>query len=107
MGGSMAMSLALLHTSARISLAQFTVHPSTVIGIVGLAGLYEYGARKAVGDGRSALSVGGDHHRRPTPSTHRFLFHGGLVIMFFSLNGWLHDLSDSYLFSAHMVQHLM
>ena len=26
--------------------------------------------------------------------------------MFFSLNGWLHDLSDSYLFSAHMVQHL-
>ena len=27
--------------------------------------------------------------------------------MFFSLNGWLHDLSDSYLFSAHMVQHLL
>jgi len=27
--------------------------------------------------------------------------------MFLSLNGWLHDLSDSYLFSAHMVQHLM
>ena len=28
-------------------------------------------------------------------------------MMFFSLNGWLHDLSDSYLFSAHMVQHLL
>jgi putative membrane protein len=27
--------------------------------------------------------------------------------MFFSLNGWLHDLSDGYLFSAHMVQHLL
>ena len=27
--------------------------------------------------------------------------------MFFSLNGWLHDLSDAYLFSAHMVQHLL
>jgi putative membrane protein len=27
--------------------------------------------------------------------------------MFFSLNGWLHDLGDSYLFSGHMVQHLM
>ena len=27
--------------------------------------------------------------------------------MFFSLNGWLHDLSDYYLFSAHMVQHLL
>src|SRR5207247_3327008 len=23
------------------------------------------------------------------------------------LNGWLHDLSDTYLFSAHMVQHLL
>jgi putative membrane protein len=34
-------------------------------------------------------------------------FYGALVIMFLSLNGWLHDLSDSYLFSAHMVQHLM
>jgi putative membrane protein len=27
--------------------------------------------------------------------------------MFFSLNGPLHDLSDDYLFSAHMVQHLV
>jgi putative membrane protein len=34
-------------------------------------------------------------------------FYGALLIMFLSLNGWLHDLSDSYLFSAHMVQHLM
>ena len=30
-----------------------------------------------------------------------------LALMFLSLNGWLHDLSDSYLFSAHMIQHLV
>jgi putative membrane protein len=31
----------------------------------------------------------------------------GLITLFFSLNGPLHDLSDDYLFSAHMVQHLV
>jgi putative membrane protein len=31
----------------------------------------------------------------------------GLISLFFSLNGPLHDLSDDYLFSAHMVQHLV
>ena len=34
-----AMSLALLHTGARLSVTSFTVHPSTVIGIAGLAAL--------------------------------------------------------------------
>jgi putative membrane protein len=29
------------------------------------------------------------------------------VVMFLSLNGPIHDLSDEYLFSAHMVQHLL
>jgi len=35
------------------------------------------------------------------------MFYSGLAVLFFSLNGWLHDLSDWYLFSAHMVQHLL
>lgn len=89
----MAMSLALLHTGARISTTSFTVHPSTVIGIVGLAALYEYGARAA-----------GERGPRPVQ---RWWYHGALVLMFLSLNGPLHDLSDDYLFSAHMVQHLV
>ena len=42
----------------------------------------------------------------PRPAS-RIPFYAALVVMFFSLNGWLHDLGDSYLFSAHMVQHLM
>src|SRR5262245_37296012 len=34
-------------------------------------------------------------------------FYAGLAVMFLSLTGPLHDLSDYYLFSAHMVQHLL
>jgi putative membrane protein len=34
-------------------------------------------------------------------------FTASQVVLFFSLNGPLHDLSDYYLFSAHMVQHLL
>src|ERR1043166_4186996 len=30
-----------------------------------------------------------------------------LLLFFLGVNGWLHDLSDSYLFSAHMIQHLI
>src|SRR5215207_7856587 len=86
----MSIAAALLHTSARISPTMFTVHPSTVVGIAGLAGLYEWRARD-VGTGPAS----------------RAAFYGARAVMFFSLNGWLHDLGDSYLFSAHMVQHLL
>jgi putative membrane protein len=103
----MAMSLALLHTGARLSLTQFTVHPSTVIGIVGLAALYEYGLRREAKRESAMGAPNIEPAPRPSRSASRLLFHGALVIMFFSLNGPLHDLSDSYLFSAHMVQHLL
>ena len=85
--------VALLHVGARLNLTSFSVHPSTVIGIIALAILYEWVARRFL----------------PTSAQppRRVVFHGALVLMFFSLNGWLHDLGDSYLFSAHMVQHLL
>jgi putative membrane protein len=86
---------ALLHASATISPASFSVHPSTVIGILLYAGLYRW--RAAIG-ARDGYSLG-----RGKP----ILLATALVVLFFSLNGWLHDLSDSYLFSAHMVQHLL
>jgi len=102
----MAMSLALLHTGARLSWTQFTVHPSTVIGIAGLAALYEYGARTVMR--ARAADAGGSQSDPSVPDTRRrFSFHAALLILFLSLNGPLHDLSDSYLFSAHMVQHLL
>jgi len=88
----MTIAAALLHTSAHISPTSFSVHPSTVIGIVGLSCLYEWRLRRIASADNAAA---------------RIPFYVGLLVMFFSLNGWLHDLSDEYLFSAHMVQHLM
>ena len=93
----MSLPLALmLHTTAGIEWSEFTVHPSTVIGLAALGALYGWRAR--VERRRGAPPLG-----RAKPAQ----FVGGLVAMFLSLNGWLHDLSDSYLFSAHMVQHLV
>ena len=44
----MVIAAALLHTGARISPTSFTVHPSTVVGIVGLALLFLF-AKLSVG----------------------------------------------------------
>ena len=85
----------LLHPAARIAVTDFTVHPSTVIGVVALGALYHWRARQRPAGSQS-----------PTPAQ-RANFFGALALIFFSLNGWLHDLSDGYLFSAHMVQHLV
>jgi putative membrane protein len=87
----------LLHPAARLAVTDFTVHPSTVIGLVGLGALYHWRAGQRPGGGSAA-----------SPTTvQRATFFGALALIFFSLNGWLHDLSDGYLFSAHMVQHLV
>jgi putative membrane protein len=96
----------LLHVGASISLTSFTVHWSTVIGLVALAALYELGAAAGT---KGASGPPADHQETGETSSRprRALFYSGLVVIFFSLNGWLHDLSDWYLFSAHMVQHLL
>ena len=90
------MALALLHGGATLTVATFSVHPSTVIGIAALATIYEWAARTPAVGARETITRG-----------QRLAFHGALVILFFSLNGPLHDLSDQFLFSAHMVQHLL
>lgn len=87
---------ALLHTSASLSWTSFSVHPSTVIGLLALSALYWWRAR-----------VEREKGAPPLGRTRPILFGAAVVTMFFSLNGWLHDLSDSYLFSAHMLQHLL
>lgn len=43
----------------------------------------------------------------PVSVSHAACFGGGLVVVLGALNGPLHDLSDRYLFTAHMVQHLL
>ena len=84
--------LALLHPIANLSWWRWSIHPSTVIGIAALATIYVWAARKL----------------GQTPSqAQRVFFFSGLLLMFASLNGPIHDLSDDYLFSAHMVQHLL
>src|SRR5688500_15824730 len=89
--------LALLHGGVAIDWRQWTIHWSTVIGLAAIGALYEWRARAAIaGSGLAAPTMG-----------QRLSFHGGLVVIFLSLNGPLHDLSDYYLFSAHMVQHLL
>jgi putative membrane protein len=45
-------------------------------------------------------------HRQAGVARRSFFF-SGLLVMFVSLNGPIHDLSDDYLFSAHMIQHLL
>jgi len=68
---------------------QWDLHPSVVIGLALLGGLYVY--------------LGG----LAAPRRRVASFAGALLVLGVSLNGPLHNLSDGYLFSAHMVQHLV
>src|SRR5689334_4779652 len=86
------LALALLHPIANLSWWRWSIHPSTVIGIAALGALYIWAARRL--------------QRSPTDAQKVFFF-SGLLVMFASLNGPIHDLSDDFLFSAHMVQHLL
>src|SRR5438034_7871041 len=67
------------------------LHPSVIIGLVLLGGLYVFWG---------GLS-------RATPRRRVVSFAGALVVLGLALNGPLHNLSDSYLFSAHLVQPLI
>jgi len=68
---------------------RWDLHPSVIIGLVLLGGLYVY--------------LGG--LKSPRRQVASFL--GALAVLFLALNGPLHNLSDTYLFSAHMGQHLL
>ena len=116
----------LLHPAARIAWSEFTVHPSTVVGVVALGALYHWrglvGGRAKEQIPRVAQDDHGLHSERGRPErsdrgrpersegpalVQRLSFFTALALLLLSLNGWLHDLSDYYLFSAHMVQHLL
>lgn len=78
--------------------AVFHVHGEVVLGLLLLASAYLL----AMGPLRQRLD-GPDAVARPRV----LCFLGGLAVIFFALNGPLHELSDRSLFSAHMVQHLL
>lgn len=86
------------HPNVDLSRGGFTVHWSTVIGLLALWALWGWRARVHATDARSP--------QRPS-RLQSAAFAGGLVVMFLSINGPLHDISDFYLFSGHMVQHLV
>jgi putative membrane protein len=89
-------SLALLHPGGEFSWTAFPVHLSTLLGcLLWVAGYYHIIVRwRPPGEA-------------PATTAQQVGFVGGTVILFLSLNGPLHDLSDYFLFSAHMVQHLL
>ncbi|MES2524972.1 MAG: cytochrome c oxidase assembly protein [Gemmatimonadota bacterium] len=109
----------LLHPAATLSWTTFTVHASTAIGITALGAAYFLRARRGpsasdrfpvtVSESTRASSAQLDAAaalQGPTAGQ-RASFVAGLLALFLTLNGPLHDLSDYYLFSAHMVQHLI
>lgn len=73
-------------------------HDSTIIGLAILSLLYLY----AIGPYRRHAGI-----VERAGAWRITAFFSGIVVAFFALNGPIHDLSDSYLFSVHMVQHLM
>ncbi len=76
-------------TAAPDAWRHWDLHPSVIIGVVLLGGLY--------------VLLGGF----AAPRRRVAAFAASLFVLLASLNGPLHDLSDQYLFSAHMVQHLI
>ena len=91
------LGLALLHGEA-FAWSEWRVYPSFMAGWLLLGGAY-------------FLLIGPLRHRfagsRPVPAGKVASFAFGLLLMFAALQGPLHELSDYFLFSAHMVQHLV
>ena len=90
--------LALLHGAADFSWSRWPIHPSIAIGCTLFLGLYYAG----IGPLRRKYGWA-DSVERWQP----ICFTLGVLILFVSLNGPLHELSDFFLFSAHLVQHLL
>jgi len=77
---------------------RWNIHPSIPIGLGILVLAYALGAGPLRRRGRLGPPV--DRLRAAT-------FGLGIVSFFLALTGPIHDLSDSYLFSVHMLQHLI
>jgi putative membrane protein len=91
------LSLALLHQET-FSWTEWKLYPDFLSGWLLFGGVY-------------FLLIGPLRHRFPgssaVPAWRVMSFITGMAIMLLSLQGPLHELSDYFLFSAHMVQHLL
>lgn len=79
-------------------LTQWNLDPSILIGTALIIGLYLY----AIGPYRKRRFP-----EEPIRAGQTIAFLSGMLIMFLALVSPLDELGDSYLFSAHMVQHLI
>ncbi len=78
--------------------AEWSLHPSVVVGTGLLGALYFWG----IGPARRRYHLG------PPASPWRVAsFVLALLVLLGSLDGPIHDLSDDYLFSIHMAQHML
>ena len=73
-------------------------HPDALIGLALFQGAYLLG----IGPLRERYRLADDVNPRQVAT-----FTAGVMVIFFSLVSPLHELSDKYLFSAHMVQHVL
>ena len=90
--------IALLHGVAEFSWTRWPLHPSTIIGCAVVLGAYF----AAIGPLRRKYQWS-DH----VPAWQPICFTSGILVFLIGSNGPLHELSDLFLFSAHMVQHLL
>lgn len=88
----------LLHGTSEFSWTRWPIHLSTVIGSAIFLWLYFMG----IGPWRMKYRWGNAPELWRQAS-----FVSGVVLILLTLNGPLHELADNYLFSAHMVQHLL
>jgi putative membrane protein len=91
----------LLHARAPATVPwtpALSLHWSTVLGTAVFGALYVWGITAA----RRRWNLGPPAGRRRIAA-----FATGLLLLLVSLNGPIHDLSDDYLFTAHMLQHLV
>ncbi len=83
----------------RLTILGFEIHVSVLVGTVYLAAAYLF----AIGPARKKYGWRVD----PVSPWRQASYLGAVALIFFSLNGPLHTYSDEYLFSAHMVQHML
>lgn len=74
------------------------LHPDVLVGLAVILGAYLYG----IGPWRARQGTGETVEPRQVA-----MFTAGIVVIFISLSSPLHELSNSYLFSAHMLQHIL